>query len=126
MTQIVYYSVTGQTRRFVKKITSSAIEIEPHNPFIKMNEPFILIAPTYPEEMIEPINDFLETNRNINYCRGMFGGGNRNFGTAFCFTVRDLEQEYGVPVLHKFEFQGSEQDVEKLKKEIRKIEHQNN
>lgn len=126
MAKIVYFSVTGQTRRFVNKIPiAEKIEITPHNPFIEVGEPFILVVPTYVAELLEPVYDFLETGRNQTNCVGTFGGGNRNFANLFCFTVHDLEAEYGIPILHTFEFQGSATDVEKLEKELDTIENAN-
>lgn len=125
MAKIVYFSLTGQTRRFVHKISHAEIlEIESHNPFIEMQGHFILVVPTYVEEITEPVADFLMTGQNIAYCAGAFGGGNRNFGSSFCFTVHDLARAYGIPVLHEFEFQGSKHDVRKLEQELKKIENQ--
>ncbi len=40
--KLVYFSVTGQTRRFIKKLDLPAYELEPANPFFEINEPFIL------------------------------------------------------------------------------------
>lgn len=49
--KIVYFSVTGQTRRFIKKLDLAACEIEPANPFFEINEPFVLVVPTYDQEL---------------------------------------------------------------------------
>lgn len=126
MAKIVYFTVTGQTKKFVQKIPHvERIEIKPQNPFLEVNEPFILVVPTYVAAMVEPVYDFLETGDNVKYCAGLFGGGNRNFGGLFCFTVRDLAKEYQIPVLHDFEFQGSEYDVEKMEEELAQIESSN-
>ena len=119
MPKLAYFSVTGQTRRFIAKLPHiESVEITVTNPFIKMDEPFILVVPTYVSEVTEPVNDFLETGENARLCLGLFGGGNRNFADLYCFTVHDLEQQYGLPVLHEFEFQGSDYDVQKLESEL--------
>ncbi|WP_373748459.1 class Ib ribonucleoside-diphosphate reductase assembly flavoprotein NrdI, partial [Jeotgalibaca porci] len=119
MPKLAYFSVTGQTRRFIAKLPHiESVEITVTNPFIEMDEPFILVVPTYVSEVMEPVNDFLETGENARLCLGLFGGGNRNFADLFCFTVHDLEQQYGLPVLHEFEFQGSDYDVQKLESEL--------
>lgn len=124
MAKIVYFSITGQTQRFVDKLpTREKIAIRMENPFFEIKEPFILVVPTYAQELTDPVNDFLETGENLAYCAGTFGGGNRNFAGLFCFTVWDLEKAYGIPVLHRFEFQGSEKDVQKLAEELDKIEN---
>ncbi|MGP6147094.1 class 1b ribonucleoside-diphosphate reductase subunit alpha [Jeotgalibaca sp. A122] len=119
MAKIAYFTVTGQTRRFVEKIPNfNGLEITVTNPFVEMDEPFILIVPTYVSEVTEPVKDFLETGQNKRLCIGTFGGGNRNFGSLFCFTVHEIEAEYGIPVLHEFEFQGNDLDIQKLEREL--------
>ncbi len=122
MPKLAYFSVTGQTRRFIAKLPHiESVEITVTNPFFKMDEPFILVVPTYVSEVTEPVNDFLETGENAQLCMGLFGGGNRNFADLYCFTVHDLEQQYGLPVLHEFEFQGSDYDVQKLESELVRV-----
>ena len=79
MPKLAYFSVTGQTRRFIAKFPHiESVEITVTNPFIEMDEPFILVVPTYVSEVTEPVNDFLETADNTRLCMGLFGGGNRN------------------------------------------------
>jgi len=130
MAKIVYYSQTGQTRKFVEKIShTEKIEISPNHFEIEMSEPFILVMPSY-ETNVHPIvidtaADFLETADNISYCKGLFGGGNRNFAELFCITAKTLSKEYDLPMLHAFEFQGSPLDVKKLEEELLNIEHNN-
>ena len=130
MTKTVFYSQTGQTKKFVNKIEGyEKIEITPDHFEIEMTESFILVMPSY-ETNVHPIvidtaADFLETANNINYCKGLFGGGNRNFGELFCITAKTLSEEYEIPMLHAFEFQGSPLDVKKMEEELLKIEHTN-
>ena len=88
------------------------------NPFISINEPFIIVAPTYEREATEILYDFIETADNKQYFKGVAGGGNLNFGQLFVFTAKDLAKEYDVPLLHTFEFQGNDEDVKKLKKAV--------
>ena len=119
---IVYFSLTGQTRRFVNKLPDQAkLELTADGPIPELHEPYILVVPTYVEEVTFPVNRFLDHGDNLSWCRGSFGGGNRNFAELFCFTVEDLEEDYGIPVLHKFEFQGSDSDVARLEEELAKI-----
>jgi len=126
MAAVVFYSQTGQTRKFVNKLTGvNKIEITPEQFDIAMAEPFILIMPSY-EANVHPVvidtaADFLETAENASYCKGLFGGGNRNFAQLFGITAKMLSEEYHIPVLHEFEFQGSPMDVRKLEEELEKI-----
>lgn len=119
--KVVYLSLTGQTRKFVKKLDMDLLELSPTNPFISMEEPFIIVIPTYEKEATEILNDFIETDNNLHYFKGVAGGGNLNFGKLFVFTAKDLAHDYNVPLLHAFEFQGNEADVEKLKKAVKDL-----
>lgn len=116
--KIVYFSLTGQTRKFVQKLDMDLLELNPTNPFVSINEPFVIVAPTYEKEATEILNDFIETADNKQYFKGVAGGGNLNFGQLFVFTAKDLAKDYDVPLLHTFEFQGNDEDVKKLKKAV--------
>lgn len=120
--KIVYFSVTGQTRRFIKKLDLPAYEIEPANPFFQMNEPFVLVVPTYEIEITEAVNDFLDFEDNAQNLRGVAGGGNRNFAELFIFTAKDIARDYHVPLLYAFEFSGTDEDVKNFKKVVNEIE----
>ncbi|QJS95757.1 ribonucleotide reductase stimulatory protein NrdI [Dolosigranulum pigrum] len=121
--KIVYITLTGQTRKFVNKLDMETIELSPIDPFIEINEPFIIVAPTYEKEATEILWEFLDTGENKRYFQGVAGGGNRNFNELFVFTAKDLARDYDVPLLHTFEFQGSPKDVKALKDKINMIEN---
>jgi len=116
--KIVYMTLTGQTRKFVQKLEMDAVELNPAEPFLEISEPFIIITPTYDKEVTEVWDDFLETGENRKWLKGVAGGGNINFGQLFVFTAKDISRDYGVPLLHQFEFQGNDEDVRKLKKAV--------
>ncbi|WP_208560251.1 class Ib ribonucleoside-diphosphate reductase assembly flavoprotein NrdI [Marinilactibacillus kalidii] len=116
--KVVYFSLTGQTRKFVNKLEMDSLELTPTDPFIPVNEPYIIITPTYDREMTEILNDFIETEHNQSFLKGVAGGGNLNFAQLFVFTAKDLAEEYNVPLIHCFEFQGNEEDVLKIKKVV--------
>lgn len=121
--KIVYITLTGQTRKFVNKLDMETIELSPIDPFIEVNEPFIIVVPTYEKEATEILWEFLDTGENKRYFQGVAGGGNRNFNELFVFTAKDLARDYDVPLLHAFEFQGSPKDVKALKDKINMIEN---
>ncbi|MBK0348668.1 class Ib ribonucleoside-diphosphate reductase assembly flavoprotein NrdI [Aerococcaceae bacterium zg-ZJ1578] len=118
---IVYLSLTGQTRRFIKKMDLPAIELFPDRPMIEVTEPYIIVAPTYEREVTDLLWEFVETGHNRQYLQGVAGGGNLNFNTLYCFTAKDLSRDFNVPILHLFEFQGNDNDVKKLKEEVEKL-----
>ncbi|PZL77915.1 class Ib ribonucleoside-diphosphate reductase assembly flavoprotein NrdI [Enterococcus plantarum] len=124
--KIVYFSVTGQTRRFIKKLDLAAYEIEPANPFFEINEPFVLVVPTYDQEIIEVVNDFLDYKSNRENLQGVAGGGNLNFAELFVYTAKDIARDYNVPMLFAFEFSGTNEDVESFKKVVNELESKRN
>lgn len=124
--KIVYFTVTGQTRRFVKKLDLPAYEIEPANPFFEINEPFVLVVPTYDKDITEVINDFLEHGTNRDHVQGVAGGGNRNFADLFIYTAKDIARDYHIPLLFAFEFSGTPEDVESFKKVVNELESKRN
>ena len=49
--KVVYLSLTGKTRQFVKKLNWDFIEISKKNSTVQMEEPYIVITPTYGEQV---------------------------------------------------------------------------
>lgn len=90
------------------------------NPFIKLNDPYIIITPTYDKEATDFLEDFIEFN-DPSLFMGVVGSGNLNFASLFVFTAKDLQEKYDVPLLHAFEYSGTEDDVNKVKTIIREI-----
>ncbi|AUJ29230.1 MAG: class Ib ribonucleoside-diphosphate reductase assembly flavoprotein NrdI [Liquorilactobacillus hordei] len=120
--KIVFFSVTGQTRRFVSKLNLSNVEITPTNPFFAVNEPYILVVPTYEKEITEFVEDFLNYSVNRQNLLGVAGTGNRNFAELFIFTAKDIARDYQVPLVYSFEFSGTPKDVENFKKVVNEID----
>lgn len=124
--KIVYFSLTGQTRRFVKKLDLDSYEVTETNHFYRIEEDYVVVAPTYDIEVTELINDFIEYSDNQMHLKGVAGGGNLNFANLFVFTAKDLAKKYNVPMLFAFEFSGTDLDVINFKKEVDKLEHNKN
>ena len=120
--KVVYLSVVGNTRRFVDKLGVDALELDDLTVYTEMDEPFILITPTYEIEATDLNNDFLETGDNVKYCKGVIGAGNLNFESLYCFTAKDLEEDYGIPLLYTFEFMGSPKDVDEVKRILTELQ----
>lgn len=111
--KLVFYSLTGQTRRFVKKLDyTNCLELKRHQETPLLTEDFVLISPTY-EDGLAFLDDFVQ--KNLPHLKGLMGSGNRNFGPEFCHVVRRYAKTYGVPILYEFEFNGTPEDVEKVK-----------
>lgn len=128
--QIVFFSLTGQTRFFIQKLKleKEPIEITADYPDIEMSEPFILLAPTYAEhignrtisqDILDPIFEFMETNNNSTLCSGLIGSGDKNFGDLFAFTAKELSKKYNIPIVHMYEKNGTIDDVDYVKSLIK-------
>ncbi len=118
---LAYYSITGQTKRFVDKLGIDGYEITDADPFYQMGRSFILIVPSYDDDMMDPVIDFLQYEDNAKNCVGVAGGGNRNFNTLYNHTAKDIAAALNVPVVFEFEFNGTTKDVENFKKVVNEI-----
>lgn len=119
--KIVYFSLTGNVRRFVSKLGMPAIELSTTNPFLEVTEPFVLIAPSYDKEVTDILWDFMETGMNQTFCKGVVGSGNLNFDSLYVFTAKDLARDFGVPLLGAFEYFGTDRDITYIKGQLHAI-----
>ena len=51
MVKIAFYTITGQTQRFIDKTGLDAHRIDDANPQYQMNDKYILILPSYQDFM---------------------------------------------------------------------------
>lgn len=120
--KVAYLSITGNVKQFIKKLglnDEDIIEVGENIYPESIEEDFVLIAPTYEEDMTFPLNEFLDENKAC--CKGIIGSGNRNFGDdGYCFTAKDLSKEYNIPVIYDFEYAGLDSDVLKVKELLNK------
>lgn len=121
MMQIAFYSITGQTRRFIEKTGLPAYEITDADPYHEMGAPFVLVIPTYDDEMMDPVIDFLGYQSNHRELVGVAGGGNRNFNDLYIHNAKDIAEGLHVPVVFDFEFNGTSADVAKFKKVVQEL-----
>ena len=119
--KVVYLSLTGKTRQFVKKLNWDFIEISKKNSTVQMEEPYIVITPTYGEQVAHFFYEYIDFEENRNLLMGVAGSGNRNFNTSFCSNARALAVKYEIPLLHCFENQGTDKDVQILIEKVREI-----
>ena len=123
---LVYFSsVSGNTARFVEKLGKRAVRIPlfPTDPPLEVDEPFVLVTPTYgggagrgvekgavPKQVIR----FLNEERNRRNIRGVISAGNTNFGDAFCLAGDIVARKCAVPHLYRLEVFGTPDDVERV------------
>lgn len=117
--RIVYFSLTGNVRRFVQRLDRfPALEITAANPFIEMEEPFVFIAPAYEKEVTDIAWDFMETGQNAKRCQGVIGSGNLNFDALYIYTAKDLAHDFAVPLLDSFEYFGTTLDQKRIEEKL--------
>ena len=126
---LVYFSsVSGNTARFIGKLENLGmravrIPLQPGQPMPEINEPFVLVTPTYgggqgrgeekgavPRQVIRFLND--ERNRSL--IRGVIAAGNTNFGEHFCVAGDIISRKCQVPHLYRLELFGTPEDVDRV------------
>ena len=123
---LVYFSsVSGNTARFVQKLGARAVRIpiHPSDPPLRVDEPYVLVTPTYgggqgrgvekgavPKQVIRFLND--EHNRR--FIRGVISAGNTNFGEHYCLAGDIISRKCHVPHLYRLEVFGTPEDVERV------------
>lgn len=121
MVAIAFYSITGQTKKFVMKTGLEAHEITDDFPQYEMKEKYILITPSYQDFMMDSIVDFLNYKDNKKNLIGLIGCGNRNFNDLFAQTAKKLSVTLKVPILYLLEFSGTSADVKNVRNIINKL-----
>lgn len=122
---VFFSSVSGNTARFIEKLGMRAVRIplRPSEPDLVVDEPFVLVTPTYgggegrgvekgavPKQVIR----FLNQERNRRNIRGVISAGNTNFGDAFCLAGDIISRKCTVPHLYRLEVFGTPDDVERV------------
>lgn len=127
---IVYFSsVSEYTKKFVEKLDLPAQRIPLFGDSITIEQPFVLVVPTYgaggkgfvPKQVIKFLN--IETNRNN--IQGVIASGNTNFGEDFCAGGKLISKKCKVPLLYRFELMGLNEDIIQVKEGLNLFwEHQ--
>lgn len=118
---IVFDSKTGNVKRFVNKLGMDSVQIADG---LIVDQPFVLITFTtgfgqVPQSTLQ----FLEENSD--WMQGVAVSGNMNWGTRFGLAGDRISDQYGVPLLMKFELSGTNKEVERFKQEVNDIVHAN-
>ena len=113
--KIVYASRTGNVESIINKLGVEALRIEDGSESV--SEDYILF--TYTDgygDVPGEVSDFLENNSaNI---KGVVVSGDTSYGDAYCGAGDVIAEDYRVPVLYKVENDGTDEDIENIKKAI--------
>lgn len=110
--KVAYMSLTGNVKNFVSKLnTEEPLEIISGDETI--DEPFLLISfsPDAGEIPYE-IEDFMEENSKL--CKGVAVSGDKSYGEDYTLVAETISDEYNVPIVLRFEFDGTAEDVEEV------------
>lgn len=119
---IIYFdSLTGMVKNFSDRLgyeTRNVRDLDLNN----IPDDMFLITRSWgygkvPISTLEFLNDLLSSNKLTNL-KGVAVSGNKNWGNNFGKAGEIIEQDYGVPLILKFEGKGFEKDVELVKNYI--------
>ncbi|MGX7262969.1 class Ib ribonucleoside-diphosphate reductase assembly flavoprotein NrdI [Enterococcus crotali] len=132
---ILYISISGNTRSFVKRLAAYAAdtfnvqitlkEIHENSAFEDEHAPFFTFVPTYldggngvdngdTEILTETMREYLDYHGNYRYCLGVVGSGNKNFNHQYCLTAKQYAQKFRIPFLADYELRGTQEDLERV------------
>lgn len=137
---LLYISISGNTRSFAKRIQQLSEELVKENPdfpTIQIKEihdnsihevetsPYVVVVPTYleggngldsgdQEIMTESLREYLADQPDHEQCLGIIGSGNKNFAHQYCLTAKQYAQQFNVPLIADFELRGNPKEIEKI------------
>ena len=106
---IVYWSSnSGGTRRVAEALNTNTVELSGYDGA----SPYVLACPTYDQPRggftPKPVQTFL--NKHAANMIGVLPTGNLNFQEYYCQAGKDISKEYGVPIVHRIDIMGTEDD----------------
>jgi protein involved in ribonucleotide reduction len=119
--KLIYMSITGNVRDFVERTEMDSIELNPSIPF-EVNEDYIVVVPSYEGYINDDVSNLIDYKSNREHLVGFVGSGNLNFNQFYCINATQLSEKYDKPLIFKFEYSGTNKDLEDFKKEVYNIE----
>lgn len=118
--KIVYFSLTGNCKKFLQYCEVPTENIIFLNDLKEVNFKYILLTPTVGfGEVPLKVKKFLE--KYSEKAVGVIASGNRNWGANFAIAADVINKEYNIPILMKFELLGNTKDIENFKKIYKEI-----
>lgn len=118
---IVYYSMTGNCRRFIKSSGIAedfeTIELKKDTIDEEIDEPFLLVTPTINFGEVPPmVQRFLQKHHSN--LIGVAASGNRNWGGNYAKAGDKISEDYHVPLVMKFELHGNDHSRQEFKEKV--------
>ena len=134
MAAVVYFSsASNNTARFVEHcafdsagIHTARIPLRATDEPLQINEPFVLICPTYgggdaTKAVPVQVKRFLNDPANRRWIRGIIASGNTNFGEAYAAAGPIIARKCHVPLMYRFELIGTGSDVRAVREGLIKF-----
>lgn len=103
---VVYESLTKNVERFVNKLPYNCCHISQYDG----SSPFVLVTYTINfGEIPKTVKSFMDNH--FKNCLGVSSSGNKNWGSYYGLAGNKISTIYNVPLISKFELQGTEKDV---------------
>ena len=113
--KVVYPSRTGNVESIISKLgIEDALKIEDGSETVE--EDYILF--TYTDgfgDVPYEVEEFLQSQSE--HLKGVVVSGDTGYGEAYCKAGDVIAEQYNVPCLYKVENDGSDEDIEAIKKE---------
>ena len=117
--KIVYMSRTGNVQSFVDKTgITDTLEIENGNETV--NDKYVLV--TFTDgfgDLPTEVEEFLANNSE--HLVAVAASGDKSYDEAYCLAADVVADTYGVPIIGKFEFDGTDEDVSDFLNEFSKF-----
>ncbi|AYV74298.1 class Ib ribonucleoside-diphosphate reductase assembly flavoprotein NrdI [Bacillus sp. PK3-056] len=116
--KIYYYSIAGNIRRF---LANCQLDAELLNASTIAAEPFVLVTNTLGfGEVPAPVAAFLRNNHR--HLVAVASSGNRNWADNFARSADLISEQYNVPIILKFEMEGTPEDAKYFTERVRCID----
>ena len=113
--KIYYASRMGKVEKLAKMVSEEAIKIETAD--FEVNEDFVLFTYTDGHGIVPAIVEEFLKNTHA-HLKGVVVSGDTGYGEAYCKAGDVIAEQYNVPCLYKVENDGSDEDIEAIKKVI--------
>ncbi|MFV0393385.1 MAG: class Ib ribonucleoside-diphosphate reductase assembly flavoprotein NrdI [Coprobacillaceae bacterium] len=114
--KVVYVSRTGNVEAVIGKLgLNDAVKVETGDEAV--NEDFVLITYTdgYGDVPME-LESFLPNHKDL--IKAVIVSGDLGYDDAYCVAGDKIAEEYNIPCLYKFENDGTDEDITKIKEAI--------
>lgn len=114
MMLIVYDSLTGLSKKTALLLDKNALSVKE---ITTINQDCLLITRSIGFGNV-PVTTLEFVRKNLPYIKGVAVSGNKNWGTNYGAAGDKIQEEFGIPLVLKFEAFGMKEDIEYLKKWI--------